>query len=569
MLPPPSQATAMGAMPAATTAALPELDPPGDSERSTLAVVGAGACGIAAASELKRAAISWADIAVLERGGRPGGVWANFANASSVLQTPTPGYFAGLHGSLAFGDDAPLFASRADIQKEVEQLVASESLDVTFGVEVVGLSVPPSLDAPVELAIRRVPDDGAADGGRSTLKAAAVLFATGDLAVPRAVRLPGELSFEGWVAGGICDDTPPSVLRGRSVAVIGAGAFAVENVRTALLAGAAHVTVVARRAHTVVPRLSVRYLEGHAPFSAPGAQEAAKSVAHSFGGVTDLFAHNHVRGHLEQDVTPACSDFLFLALRARRVSYVVGGVAEVVPNGLRTDRGAVVEADLILKCCGFEHSEASVRQAAPFDELRGLWLDGDPRVAAFTGAQFRTARPPVGRSPLVSQTAVARIAAAHVAHFAHQSRRVRFVHDVAPALPASATMSVDNVHFAATAHALNWRSMRCLAASIRVVATVCLAHLSVSHAAFYEQCAAEWAEQAYQLGFAPGNEPPYPFSPPSLRDALRDATSRLCARYLLLLAWQLQAAAEVVEAVRRAIRGVRTPRVASSPPSCP
>lgn len=42
--------------------------------------------------------------------------------------------------------------------------------------------------------------------------------------------------------------------RGKRVVIAGMGAFAVENVRTALEHGAAHVTVVGRRHGTICPK---------------------------------------------------------------------------------------------------------------------------------------------------------------------------------------------------------------------------------------------------------------------------------------------------------------------------
>jgi hypothetical protein len=58
--------------------------------------------------------------------------------------------------------------------------------------------------------------------------------------------------------GGDIDSVPGS-LRGRRVVIVGFGAFAVENARTALLSGAAHVTIVARSLNLVMPRLAMYF----------------------------------------------------------------------------------------------------------------------------------------------------------------------------------------------------------------------------------------------------------------------------------------------------------------------
>merc|ERR1712106_645189 len=64
---------------------------------------------------------------------------------------------------------------------------------------------------------------------------------------------------------------------GKNVVIFGCGAFAIENVRTALEAGAAHVTVVARRLGTICPKIIV-YLNFVKPWDAEYRHDTATNV---------------------------------------------------------------------------------------------------------------------------------------------------------------------------------------------------------------------------------------------------------------------------------------------------
>ena len=92
-----------------------------------------------------------------------------------------------------------------------------------------------------------------------------VLLCTGGLQRPRDVPLPSEALFGGDVIVGMSSEVDRTPLGGRHVCVLGLGAFAVENARTALLGGAAHVTIVARSRNLVIPRLllAASTLEGN------------------------------------------------------------------------------------------------------------------------------------------------------------------------------------------------------------------------------------------------------------------------------------------------------------------
>ncbi len=69
-------------------------------------------------------------------------------------------------------------------------------------------------------------------------------------------KLSGKINItiSGKIISGISDVADDFDWKNKKVVIIGMGAFAVENARTALEGGARHVTVVCRRHGTVCPK---------------------------------------------------------------------------------------------------------------------------------------------------------------------------------------------------------------------------------------------------------------------------------------------------------------------------
>ena len=95
--------------------------------------------------------------------------------------------------------------------------------------------------------------------------------------LPRPLRVPGMNRFSGVMADGTSDALSGVSWQGKRVVVFGMGAFAVENVRTALEGGAAHVTVVARRLGTICPKM-IDYLNFVKPWDAQYRHDTATNV---------------------------------------------------------------------------------------------------------------------------------------------------------------------------------------------------------------------------------------------------------------------------------------------------
>lgn len=234
----------------------------GESVRDVV-VVGAGQCGIAVAFALRRAAIT--DVALLDESA-PGaqGIWRRFARMQT-LRTPkhvtgpelgfpslsARAWFEARHGADAW--DALGRIGREDWHDYLLWLTERLDLPVEHGWRVT--AVAPQEDA--ILAVEAERDDGA----RRRVLARHVVLATG---------MDGNGA---WGVPGIVSRTLPrnryahtaepvdfAALRGRRVAVVGAGASAFDNAAVALERGAARVDLLVRR--DAIPAVNPnRYIE--------------------------------------------------------------------------------------------------------------------------------------------------------------------------------------------------------------------------------------------------------------------------------------------------------------------
>ena len=235
-------------------------------------VVGAGVCGLIAARAAQKRGLT---VAVLERRNVVGGIWSSVANSSSQVNSSEGGYRL---GDLVDGD-APDKANRdhsptSEVLSDIGRLAESLGDQIFCGSSVEKV-LPAGNAGHVVVAT--------VGGAACTIAAKGVVVACNDrVGAPRQVEYAGQRTFEangGVVARGIGDDLSGYDFRGKRVIVVGFGAFAVENVRTALEHGAAHVTVVARRQGTVCPKV-IDYLNFVKPFDSDFAHETARFRAY-------------------------------------------------------------------------------------------------------------------------------------------------------------------------------------------------------------------------------------------------------------------------------------------------
>lgn len=360
--------------------AQPERAPPS----LPVLVIGAGIGGLSFARQLERNGLS---IVVIEKNDWAGGVWKNLANDDSKLQIDSPAYDFDSNYLPLIGDHRwkKGFPSRAEILEGAGTIAETLKGDVLFGCEV-----------------QRVEKKGENEylvtylkyGKSHSLLVSGVAAMTGGLHRPVQYRFPDEERFSGYIGQGISNDTAVTAFNGASVVIVGHGAFAIENIRTALENGAKHVTLLCRRRNLVLSTFCnwllnssngvmpvADVVEVMRPFyQACGIDiETLPSISRDKNG--DLM--------LDQTTVPPGSDLFFLAQILGKLTIVEDEVARMIGNGVLTQKGQEIEADVFLKCLGSDTDTSLLPGIFGQDmTVKGLWINGDPNLFTYNdGAQ--------------------------------------------------------------------------------------------------------------------------------------------------------------------------------------
>jgi cation diffusion facilitator CzcD-associated flavoprotein CzcO len=356
-------------------------------------IVGTGFGGLAMALELARSGMR--DFTLVERSSEVGGVWRENTYPGAACDIPSPYYSF----SFAPNPDWPArFSLQPDIKAYLERIVDEYGLrgHIRFDTEIVAATFDEQRGQwHVETA----------DGERIT--ADVFVPATGQLSRPKLPDLPGIESFTGPAFHSATWDHAVE-LAGKRVAVVGTGASAVQFV-PAIQPAVARLTVFQRSAPWLLPRLDRTYRRWHHTLFRrfPVTQRVERAAfwalcdvlalglvdVPAIGSVVERIARRHLRRQvpdatLRATVTPdyavGCKRGLFSndylpALGRPNVDVVTSGIAEVLPNGIRTADGTVHEVDVIIYGTGFAATEflGSMRvHGREGRKLADVWSDG-------------------------------------------------------------------------------------------------------------------------------------------------------------------------------------------------
>ncbi|MGV0699423.1 NAD(P)-binding domain-containing protein [Mycolicibacter sinensis] len=226
-------------------------------------IIGAGIAGMTAALECAAAGI---DYEIIDRNDEVGGTW--YTTVYPGIGVDTPSAYYSLSRDIN-GDWSSYYPQGAEYQKYLQAVADKNNLraHTRFGTEVEALWWDEDRS---QWQIHSV----AADGVRGLSYANVVIPAAGYLNRPRRPDLPGHDTFAG-VSIHSAEWDPDLDLRGKKVAVIGAGCTAVQIV-DACVGEVEHLTVFQRQPHWVAPRKRPsddvpdhrRWLNTHIPFYA-------------------------------------------------------------------------------------------------------------------------------------------------------------------------------------------------------------------------------------------------------------------------------------------------------------
>jgi len=225
-----------------------------------------------------------------------------------------------------------------------------------------------------------------ADGRATpTVQVSGLITAPGSMTANKTVNFPGEDLFDGVIAYGMNNDLPFKSLSGGCVAVVGHGAFAVENVRTCCDAGALKVFLVTRRKNLVCPRLPSWFVH-QGSFPVPG-WLLLKQFERMFdlAGFGDPFEFPAVHGSRTSDTVlinqPSrftISDVIFLAAAYGKLALVEDTVKRLSSHTVHLSERTLTRITALIKATGLV-GDSRVDRLHKMKEMKGFWADGDCR----------------------------------------------------------------------------------------------------------------------------------------------------------------------------------------------
>lgn len=356
--------------------------------RFTVAVIGAGISGMAAAHRLRQAGLP---VVVFEKNSEVGGVWWENVYPGCRLDTPNFAYsysFAQKQDwdwQFSARDDIAEYLIDAATRFDLRRLVRFETevVEAVFNEEDLNWSV---------VTLTR-------DGRRETHRFNAVVTAVGQLNRPNLPDIPGRDDFQGPAFHSAQWDTTID-LTGLRVAVIGTGASAYQIVPS-VVDDVASLAVFQRHAPWMLPtptyhhRISpgMAYLLRHVPYYGrwlrfwqfwqasegrlpfvevdPDWTELGSTSAGNARLRRQLLSHLEAQlsdrpdllAKLTPDYPPGLKRMTrdngvwAAALKQSHVDLVVDGIEQITPSGIRTTDGTLHEVDVIIYATGFQASD--------------------------------------------------------------------------------------------------------------------------------------------------------------------------------------------------------------------
>jgi cation diffusion facilitator CzcD-associated flavoprotein CzcO len=322
-----------------------------------VAIVGAGITGLYAANRLAQAGISFC---ILEKSECVGGIWHQYANRTSRVNSSESAYRLFEKETRSNRDHS----GTREILEDIAELAqnASDHLFTASGVEKIEDS-----GNGYKVRLNR-------GGATRLLECKGVILAINDrVGRPREARWENQAAFHGPVVSGIRNDTEKVDWRDQKVLIVGMGAFAVENARTALEGGARHVTVLCRRHGTVCPKI-IDYLNFTTPYDEAFLHDKKSNLRNMmyWKKLYDLSGATHPEcwmGKIKHDGhTISVSDIWFIGHYLKKIKTITGEIRRMTENGAYIDEKEPIEADIVINAVGFERNAAVALDLSGFQE---------------------------------------------------------------------------------------------------------------------------------------------------------------------------------------------------------
>jgi hypothetical protein len=327
-------------------------------EKVDVVVVGAGVTGLYAANQLSKTSLSYM---VVDQSDVIGGIWSRYANSTSQVNTSEGGYRL-IEKAVRSNRD---HSTTREILEDISDLARGVSDKIHLKTRVDWIE---KTDDTYQLSMR--------NGKQSaSVSSEGVILAINDrVGEARSVEWKNQDIFRGEILSGISDEAKDLEWKGKKVVIVGMGAYAVENARTALEQGARHVTVVCRRHGTVCPKI-IDYLNFATPYDESFKHDKKSNMRNMLlwkklydqSGATQpecwpaKIKHD---GH-----TISVSDIWFIGHYLNKIKTISGSISGMYETGVTVDHRHRLDADVVLNCVGFYRNASNVKKICDYDQV--------------------------------------------------------------------------------------------------------------------------------------------------------------------------------------------------------
>jgi hypothetical protein len=327
-------------------------------ETVDVVIIGAGITGLYAANRLVQSGISFC---ILEKNEKVGGIWSMYANSTSRVNSSEGAYRLIEHRTRTNRDHSPA----REILEDVVRLAQNVQDHLFLESEVEGIA---KIENRYHVKYNHA-------GRASRIVSKGVILAINDrVGAPKKIEWENQAVFRGYIVEGISNHTEGLDYRGKRVVIVGMGAFAVENARTALEEGASHVTVVGRRHGTVCPKI-IDYLNFASPYDEAFKHDKQSNFRnmvywkkmYELSGATQpecWMAKVKHDGH-----TISVSDIWFVGHYLNKLETITGDISHMFEKGVVVDGQHHINADIVVNCIGFERNASLAKSLCGFDQM--------------------------------------------------------------------------------------------------------------------------------------------------------------------------------------------------------
>lgn len=328
-------------------------------------VIGAGINGLYVTNQLINKGYK---VCLLEKNNKIGGVWNTYANFTSQVNSSEESYRFVDEPRNKINKD---HTTPREIVEDINYIKNRIQTNIFTNQEV-------TLVEKTEDKYKIVTKQG------FDIQSKGVIFAINDrVGIPRQINYEKQDIFKGQIINGYGKDVNNIDFKNKNVVIVGMGAFATENMRTVLEAGAKQVTILCRRKGTVCPKY-IEYIN-FINKSSDGDDLLHNSVENTHNMVTwrKLYEKSGAKqpecwpGNIKHyGHTISVSDIFFIGYYLGLIEIVTDEIKEFYEDGVTTFNNDNIDADIIIKCTGFERNASLIPRLTSYKETNSInYLD--------------------------------------------------------------------------------------------------------------------------------------------------------------------------------------------------